>query len=55
MSCDTDPATRLESALDAYADDRETDMFEALFGGHDLSTPKLLRRPLRKLRKAVTD
>ena len=43
----------MESVLDAYAADRENDMFEALFGGLDLSTPKLPRRPLRKLPKAV--
>ncbi|MBQ6104163.1 MAG: transposase [Kiritimatiellae bacterium] len=39
--------------LDAYAADKSTDMFEALFGGLDLSPPKLPRRPLRKLPKAV--
>ena len=53
-ACGADPAARLESALDAYAADTKTDMFEALFGGLDLSTPKLPRRPLRKLPKAVT-
>lgn len=53
-ACGADPAGRLESALDAYAADRNTDMFEALFGGLDLSPPKLPRRPLRKLPKAVT-
>ena len=53
-ACGVDPAARLESALDAYAADRNTDMFEALFGGLDLSPPKLSRRPLRKLPKAVT-
>lgn len=53
-TCGADPAGRLESALDAYAADKSTDMFEALFGGLDLSPPKLPRRPLRKLPKAVT-
>ena len=53
-ACGADPAARLESALDAYAADTTTDMFEALFGGLDLSIPKLPRRPLRKLPKAVT-
>ena len=53
-ACGADPAARLESALDAYAADRKTDMFEALFGGLDLSTPKPPRRPLQKLPKAVT-
>ena len=53
-ACGANPAERLEAALDAYAEDPGTDMFDALFGGLDLAIPKLRRRPLRKLPKAVT-
>lgn len=52
--CGADPAARLERALDAYAENPETDMFEALFGGLDLKIPALGRRQLRQLPDAVT-
>ena len=53
-ACGVDPEERLKAALDAYAEDPSTDMFEALFGGLDLVIPKLPRKPLRKLPKSVT-
>ena len=53
-ACGADPETRLKSALDAYAEDPDTDMFKALFGERDLAIPKLPRKPLRKLPKSVT-
>ena len=53
-ACGAAPEGRLKSALDAYAEDTDTDMFEALFGGLDLAIPKLPRRPLRKLPRTVT-
>ena len=53
-ACGADPAERLERALDAYAADPGTDMFESLFGGLDLKIPTLRSRQLRKLPDAVT-
>ena len=53
-ACGADPEARLKAALDAYAEDPDSDMFEALFGGLDLAIPKLPRKPLRKLPKSVT-
>jgi transposase len=53
-ACGADPAERLERALDAYAADPGTDVFEALFGGLDFKIPVLPRKSLRKLPAAVT-
>lgn len=53
-ACGVDPAERLERALDAYALDCDTDMFDALYGGLDLKIPVLSRGPIRKLPKAIT-
>ena len=53
-ACGVNPAERLERALDRYARDKETDMFEALFGGLDLNLPVLPRGAIRKLPKAIT-
>ena len=47
-------AERLEHALDRYARDKSTDMFEALFGGLDLKLPVLPRGVVRRLPKAIT-
>ena len=53
-ACGVNPAERLEHALDRYAADKQTDMFEALFGGLDLNLPVLPRGAIRKLPKAIT-
>lgn len=41
-----DPEGYLKATLDAYAEDPDTDMFEALLSGLDLAIPKLPRKPL---------
>lgn len=53
-ACGASPAERLEHALDRYARDKSTDMFEALFGGLDLKLPVLPRGVVRRLPKAIT-
>lgn len=53
-ACGVNPAERLEHALDLYAEDNRTDMFDALFGGLDLNLPVLPRGAIRKLPKAIT-
>ena len=53
-ACGVDPAERLERALDAYAQDCDSDMFDALYGGLDLKIPVLPRGPIRKLPKVIT-
>ena len=53
-ACGVNPAERLEHALDRYAADKQTDMFDALFGGLDLNLPVLPRGAIRKLPKAIT-
>jgi len=35
-ACGVNPAERFERALDRYAAEKQTDMFDALFGGLDL-------------------
>lgn len=53
-ACGTDPRERLEKALDAYAADKDTDMFEALYGGLDLNIPVLSRGPIKRLPECIT-
>lgn len=53
-ACGADPEERFEKALDAYAENPDADMFQALFGGIDMKTPKLPVEPLRKLPEEVT-
>ena len=53
-ACGTDPREQLEKALDAYAADKDTDMFEALYGGLDLNIPVLTRGPIKRLPECIT-
>lgn len=53
-ACGVDPAQRLEQALDCYAKDKNTNMFESLYGGLDLKLPVLSRSAIRELPEAIT-
>lgn len=53
-ACGVDPRMRLQQALDRYAENPNIDLFDALFHNVDFAIPRLPRRALRKLPKAVT-